>query len=176
MQLTLNHEKTKTFNTDTDVEFDFLGYKFKKKSKDSLEVLMATKKVNKIKTKMIKAFLDYKKNNNFKLLYDRILFLKVNYPIKRPSQTISLNERHGSLHGGLAYNYPLINSFDNLIDLDRFLDTILFSKEMTRLNKKISLEEKHKLKKITFKRGFFCKILRTYSLNKLDEITQCWRG
>lgn len=179
-KLLLNQDKTELYEispelTNTMYEFNFLGYHFKNDPEKAAIISITHKKVNKIKFKIIKSLIDYNKTNDFLLLKKRIIFLKANYPIKKSSQKISANERQGSLHGGLAYNYPLINSFDELRELDNFFHYVLYSGKFYRLNKNLSGEQKYKLIKIKFYHGYHRRVLRKFSLNCLDKITKCWR-
>lgn len=179
-KLFLNKKKTENYEVLSEpkenmYEFSFLGYHFKSNLGKNVIISIDHKKVNKIKLKIIKALIDYNKTNDFSLLKKRIIFLKANYPIKKPSQKVSANERQGHLHGGLAYNYPLINSFDELRLLDNFFHYVLYSDKFNRLNKKLSGEQKYRLIKIKFYHGYHRRISRKFSLNCLDKITKCWR-
>lgn len=181
--LNLNNDKTECFeilpNFDNTFEFDFLGYHFRSENinkASTLKISISEKKVNKIKLKIIKSLIDYNKTKDFKLLKNRIIFLKANYPIKRPSQKISSNERQGCLHGGLAYSYSLINSFDELKLLDEFFYYVLYSTKFKRLNENLSGNQKYKLTKIKFYQGYHRRIIRYFSLDYLDKITRCWRN
>jgi hypothetical protein len=106
--LTINYNKTELFDGKTienlDIEngkklikkhkLDYLGYAFKVENGRSknrkLIVSIAEKKVTKIKTRVVKAFLDFSKNKNFGLLEKRVHFLTGNYSIRKSEEGNSL--------------------------------------------------------------------------------------
>lgn len=87
---------------------EYLGYRFYLDPipNKKLQISIAKKKVNKIKTRVVRSFVDYSKNNDFKLLQQRIEFLSGNYGIKKSFD--------GSvLKAGIYYNYPHLNQFES---------------------------------------------------------------
>lgn len=87
-----------------------------------LRVSIAEKKVIKIKTRVIKAFLDFSKNKNFGLLEKRIQFLTGNYSIRK-------SEEGNSLRAGIYYNYLQVTDTDIFNELNQLLKKTIFSKK-----------------------------------------------
>lgn len=174
--LSFNLNKTQCINTKKNFSFQFLGYQFSRKNiNDKLRVSISPKKISKIKQRIVKAFIAYNHDHNFKLLRKRLLFLTVNYPLKTGSQEVSNIEKNENLHGGLAYNYPLLqDNNSSLKDLDKFFSSVLFSKHFSKVNQKLSKKKKLLLKKYSFENGFKKRIVRKFVLKDLKEITDCW--
>lgn len=167
-ELSLNMDKykyLKIFGT-SDFTLDFLGYKFDCTNKN-LNITISENKVRKIKTRMIKSFLDFYKNKRFELLNDRIKFITGNY-------TIYKNENR-SLNGGLSYNYNLVNENSIFLELDTFLVKTIFSKSGS-LGKKNCLTrlQKNQLKKYSFLFSFQNNVLHKFSRNNHSHIKRCW--
>lgn len=182
--LSFNSEKSQTLtfydkNTKTAQYFDFLGYRFsryKKAGKNKAEsvfivdIVIAPKKMKKIKTKIIKCLLDFRKTKDIKLLQDRLLFLTANYPLKTARQKTSKYEKIGALHGGIAYNYPIISEMSCLKELDTFLyQSIQLSYKFG-----LSYDQKNLLRKYSFVVGFCRHIKRRFKLERLKQIKLCW--
>lgn len=147
--LTINRSKTELFDGKTlenlNIEnaeklskkhkLDYLGYSFKiengRTKKRKLIVSIAEKKITKIKTRVVKAFLDFSKNKNFGLLERRIQFLTGNYSIRK-------SEEGNSLRAGIYYNYLQVT--DNLVfnELNKLLRKSIFSKTI-KFGSKIGL-------------------------------------
>lgn len=154
-------------------EFDFLGYKFQirncwnnknndfKKEFRKVRLGIADKKVKKIKTRLVKSFLDYKRNTDFPLLNKRILFLTKNYIIQKNGRKVK---------SGIYYNYSLIDDAESLLildDLDKFLRLQI---NLSTLNR----EDKFKLYRARFKTGFEKKQIVSFSLFDLKQIKRYW--
>ena len=171
--LKLNMQKTQRLKFKSGSKVQFLGYLFEKQDK-LLKTSIAPKKIKRIKERVIKAFLAFVKNRDFKLLKDRLLFLSANYPLKSPKQELSKYENAGYLHGGIAYNYPLIDDFACLRELDTFLNQILYASGFGRINRLFTSEQIAELKKYSFYSGFQRRISRKFKLSRLDDIIKCW--
>jgi len=189
--LQFNNAKTKHFKVDNpdkttqkDLSFEYLGYKFTfsdccKKLKSEfhnkeISISIATKKVKKYKTRIIKSFLDYLKNNDFLLLEDRLKFLSGNYPIRR-------NPKEGTvLYAGLFYNYPYINEIAILDELTFFLRKTINSKNKsfgTKINASLTSIQKGKLSKYSFSSGWNNrKINSDFSPERVKSIKKCWHN
>lgn len=149
---------------------EYLGYKFIKNNDSSLSVLIAEKKLKKIKTRITQSFIDHTKNNDFKLLEDRIKFITSNYSIKK-------NEDGCDLKAGIYFNYAKItytqtNSRKQLEGLNDYYRKILFCR-----NKKInclSMGNKNKLKKYNFCAGFEKRIHNTFNHVQTKKIVKVW--
>ncbi len=166
----LSNHKTKKEN------IEFLGYDFRisqestKKTK-LITVSIAEKKIKKIKSRIVKTYLDYLKNKDFKLLNQRIKFLSGNYGINKSSDS-------SVLKAGIYYNYSHLNNYDKLSELDSFHKKLLFSKKNnlgSNINANLSAHQKSILKKYCFKTGFHKKTYNSFSYQEMGEITNCWK-
>lgn len=137
-----------------------------------ITVGISDKKTKKIKTKICKAFHNFNKNTDFQLLIDRVTFLSTNrYLINK--------DKNRKIPTGIFYNYPLVNDNDNSLRIiDDYIRSLVLGSGC-RLSKslKTSLtkEQKSKLLRISFVRGFNEKIHKKYSLNRLKYITRIWK-
>lgn len=185
--LKLNKSKTKLYkgenlkqiNSKTGKEIkqstplEYLGYSFSaktngKKNESTINISIASKKVKKIKTRIIKSLLDYSKNRNFELLEKRIVFLTGNYTIKN-------NSERGNLRSGIYYNYSYVNDYSVLSKLNQFLRKSIYSKS-NNFGVKINLSDdnRKKLLKYCFKAGFDKKVYHKFEFNEMKRIIECW--
>lgn len=134
----------------------------------NLIVSIADKKVKKIKTRIIKALLDFSKNKNFDLLEKRIQFLTGNYSIRK-------SEEGNSLRAGIYYNYLQVTNHSVFIELNQLLRKSIFSRNPS-FGSKISLSrvQKNKLSKYCFMAGFENKVHFEFSYNEMQDIITCW--
>lgn len=134
----------------------------------SLIVSIADKKVKKIKTRIIKALLDFSNNKNFDLLEKRIQFLTGNYSIRK-------SEEGDSLRAGIYYNYLQVTNHSVFIELNQLLRKSIFSRNPS-FGGKISLSrvQKNKLSKYCFMAGFKNKVHFEFSYNEMQDIIKCW--
>jgi hypothetical protein len=134
----------------------------------NLIVSVAEKKVKKIKTRMIKAFLDFSKNKNFNLLESRIQFLTGNYSIRK-------SEEGSSLRAGIYYNYLQVTSHSVFIELNQILRKSIYSMS-PNFGAKIGLSniQKSKLSKYCFLAGFKNKVHFEFSYIEMQNIIKCW--
>ncbi len=134
----------------------------------SLIVSVADKKVKKIKTRTIKAFLDFSKNKDFDLLEKRIQFLTGNYCIRK-------SEEGHSLRAGIYYNYLQVTSHSVFIELNQLLRKSIYSKS-PNFGPKIGLSaiQKSKLSKYCFLAGFEKKVFFEFSYKEMQQIIKCW--
>lgn len=174
ISLTLNNLKQKEIDLIEDINsengiFNYLGYQFKLEKKKS-EISIAPQKIDKIKKRIIKSFLDYFRNNNFKLLKNRIKFLTGNCAIQK-------NE-NGFLMTGLHYTYPLINNYKPLKELDTFTYSLLKINK-SRISKKIketlNNSEIDTLLKYSFLNGYKNIIKYSFTKTEILKITTCWK-
>lgn len=184
--LTINQKKTELFdgktleNLDIDTgtklikknKLNYLGYSFSVENGWSksrkLIVSIAEKKVAKIKTRVIKAFLDFSKNKNFGLLEKRIQFLTGNYSIRK-------SEEGNSLRAGIYYNYLQVTDNSVFNELNQSIRKSIFSKS-PNFGGKIGLNptQKSKLSKYCFLAGFKKKVYFEFSYPEMQEIIKCW--
>lgn len=133
-----------------------------------LRVSIAEKKVVKIKTRVIKAFLDFSKNKNFRLLEKRIQFLTGNYSIRK-------SEEGNSLRAGIYYNYLQVTDTTVFNELNQLLKKTIFSKS-PNFGGKVGLNsaQKNRLTKYCFLSGFSKKVYFEFSYPEMQEIIKCW--
>lgn len=174
--LEINYSKTDDFlgNYIREVKpLDYLGYKFVKNSQKKNEKLIVTisdKKVKRIKTRIVKALLDYSKNLNFELLIMRIRFLTGNYSIRK---CIDGND----LRAGIFYNYSEINDFTALEELNVFMNKAIHSRRGSfgnKINSSLSKEQKKRLCSHSFKYGYLNKVFNSFTYDQIKSIIRCW--
>ncbi len=158
------------------LEFNYLGYEFSiiiEKKKLTTKVNFSERKVNNIKTKIVKSLLDFKNNNNFNLLKSRICFLTHNYYIHN-------KYRDTKIRSGIYYNYPFITHPEEcrLIDLDSFLKELLFnSNSCIRVLGSIHGLSNHQRKtliRMRFYNGYMDKRFHKFTHRKMIQIKACW--
>ncbi|MBO6183499.1 MAG: hypothetical protein J6O88_02245, partial [Chryseobacterium sp.] len=154
---------------------EYLGYKFyldinENKREDKLRISVADKKVKKIKTRIVKSYVDYVSNNNFELLKKRIVFLTGNYGISKSND--------GSiLKAGVYFNYTHINDLDVLKQLNVFHKKIIYSKKGSlgsKLDIKLSNTQRSILNKHCFIAGFRNKTFNSFTFVEMGQIIKCW--
>jgi hypothetical protein len=156
---------------------EYLGYKFttkkksKKNKKDKVVVIsIADKKVNKIKTRIVKSFLDFLKNKDFELLENRMKFLTGNFSIRT-------NSEGNELKAGIYYNYSYLNDFSVLNDLNIFYHKIIRSNKNkfgSKINAALSNQEKNNLSKYSFMHGHKMKVYYQFKPELINRIKKCW--
>lgn len=158
------------------LEFNYLGYEFSiiiEKKNLTTKVDFSKRKINNIKTKIVKSLLDFKNNNNFNLLKSRICFLTHNYYIHN-------KYRDTKIRSGIYYNYPFITNPEEcrLIDLDSFLKELLFnSNSCIRVlggMHGLSNEQRRTLIRMRFYNGYMDKRFHKFTYRKMMQIKACW--
>ena len=153
---------------------EYLGYSFTKEIKNKkaeLVVSIANKKVNKIKTRIIKALCDFIKTKNFALLEKRIKFLTGNYCIKKGIEG-------KELRAGIHYNYPQVNDLSAFTALNTFLYKSINCRKGSlgiRLTKILSKPQRIKLSDYSFKHGFLNKEYHSFTFDEMKQIISCWK-
>jgi hypothetical protein len=150
---------------------DYLGYEFSKnaKPKDTkLIVSIASKKVKKIKSRIVWALLAYSRDGDFQLLSDRMIFLSGNYGLRQGADG-------NDLRAGIFYNYHQINDYSALVEVNRFFRKAIFSTYGVLKGKhKLTMAQKTTICKYCFVSGFKLKIYRTFAPQRIIEISNCW--
>jgi hypothetical protein len=184
--LSINEKKTELFDGNTlenlDIKngekirlnhkLDYLGYSFMiengRTKNRKLIVSIAEKKIKKIKTRIIKALLEFSKNKNFDLLEKRVQFLTGNYSIRK-------SKEGNSLRAGIYYNYLQVTSHSVFVELNQFLRKSIYSKS-PNFGAKIGLSnvQKSKLSKYCFLAGFEKKVFFEFSYIEMQQIIKCW--
>lgn len=161
------------------VNFEYLGYKFivsnpykSSKSKSRVvEVDIATKKANKYKLRLSRAFYDFVKTNDWYLLRDRIRYLSNNFRVFNPH--IGKTKLAGIYH-----NYPEVQiNARNLNGLDHYLRGIVLVKH-GRLGQLVAplltSKMKRELLKNSFIKGHAEKRFIYFNSCRINEIKKCW--
>lgn len=157
-------------------KFDYLGYEFSvpssnKKAKN-LEVRVSQKKLNKIKTRLVRSVIAYAHDSDWQLLVDRFKFLTGLSPI------YSKARRRTGLKSGLRFSYRYINKYHQLEELDTFKGKLLYSRKgnfSKRYASKIPSVYKRELAKISFAASFHNYRYYNFSLKRLSEIMEAFR-
>lgn len=154
-------------------QFEYLGYDFlvpqqvqEREVPRNLQISIAENKMKKIKTRISRCLLSFKKTRDFNLLKDRIRALTSNYEFFDA-------RRNRKIYSGIYYSYPEINDFSCLDNLDKYLTWALFKN-----NRQIipwTSTEKRQLNAFSFSKGFKSKIVYYFSGKKLAKIQSCWK-
>lgn len=162
---------------------DYLGYEFSvfdptksyvSKNGEGRRLVLtniASRKVAKIKTRIVRAFLDFYKKNDKRLLLDRIKYLTSNFYI--------IDKRTGKRQlSGIYYAYPMLSkNCSSLDELDAFLRNAVSSKRgrlFSKTGPMIDSKLRRDLLSYSFKKGHESKRFIYFSLNRISEIQRCW--
>jgi hypothetical protein len=165
-------------------EFDFLGYRFmvhepnrtRERPGDHerrVDIEIAKGKKRKIKTRMVRAFLQFSIDNRFEDLIDRIRFLSCNFCVR----DYRTNKRKLA---GIYFGYPQLGgkSSQSLLELNRFLRGVVLGKS-SRFSKAtpttLSQKQKRRLLSMCFVRGHSKRTFLRFSTNRIGEIQGCWK-
>ena len=168
--LFLNYEKTQSWSNDSTNSLKYLGYEFKHDHAKKVTISIATNKIKKIKTRIVRSFFDFIKNQNYILLDRRIKYLSGN---------CIFNERRDSpIFAGIYYNYKRITEKESsLKELDLFYKKILNCKKGklgTQLNQLLDATKKSHLKKYSFLFGHNNHLSSRFSSKEIKELTRIW--
>lgn len=175
LSLTLNANKSyKISSSDMRANakpLTYLGYCFCLRNR-KLYADIAPAKVNKIKTRIVRAFISVIKNGDIELLKDRIKYLTGNYLIKGKVTLLPVK-------AGIYYNYKRIDiESEALQELDKFYQNILHSyhgKFGLGLSAKLSEDKRNCLKKYSFKIGFLHHTYHHFTPERIHQIKMCWQ-
>ncbi len=167
------------------LRFDYLGYGFtvrnplKSQTKSlkagdltrDVEIDIATKKIKKIKTRLVRSFLEFSKTSNWPLLKDRVAYLTQNFSVYNP-------KAGGKKIAGIFYSYPLAKEFSpGLKDLDSFLRNAALAKNgrlFASTSALLSGQQRRALLRYSFSRGHASKSFVHFSPHRIREIQSCW--
>lgn len=173
--LSINSLKSTEFQNKTGlipIEFDYLGYRFKKNNND-VEIDISPKKVKKIKTRLAKSFYQFSKTSDFSLLIKRVKFLTGNFSLTSRSKV-----EGNDLKSGIYYNYSEVpQNSDALKELDEFFVKLIYAKNGklgTRLSTQINNKQRRLLRKYSFRKGFENKISHKFTYDDIVNIRKCW--
>ena len=175
--LKANKLKTKIYNSNSILESEpliYLGYEFWKKEEGDetkLIISIAKKKLKKLKTKIAKSVFNYLKTKDFELLVKRMRFLTGNFSVRNSDKT-------NDLLAGIYYNYPALNNYIILDDLNVFYRKLISASNGdlgVKMKSDINPFQLVRLKKYSFKSGFTKRIVKRFTKEELVAITSCWR-
>jgi len=160
------------------IAFDFLGYNFKfqcfikakKEEFKEVKIGIANKKIGKIKKRLISAFFDYNKTEDFDMLHDRVKFLTGNFRV--PTSRVNR-----AIMSGIYYNYRMLSQpSESLRELDHFLRLLINQRSSTFRLKLYSLPslDVKTLNHCSFRAGFKNRIRHRFSVQNLSQIKKCW--
>ncbi len=150
------------------VEFTYLGYTFKKTG-NRLNVTIAQRKLNVIKTRLTRTFVRYSKDHDFDLLKLRIKFLTGNFTLYNPHTLLPIKV-------GIYFNYRMANNLTVLKDLDTYYQRLLHCRT-GRLGSAIALTKSHvkELEKYSFDFGYYHHVSHHFTTDQMVKIANCWR-
>ncbi len=170
--LQLNESKSyKWSDQQNDIKLTYLGYTFIPKEKNSLEIAIADKKVNVIKTRITKSFVRFAKDGNFEMLKNRIKFLTGNISIHNPCTLLPIKV-------GIYFNYKFATDRTALYELDKYFQNLLHCKTGklgSILTMKMSATQRTQLTKYSFVFGFDNHVNHFFTSAKIADITDCWK-
>lgn len=167
--LQLNEEKSYSLDPNqSGAEFTYLGYTFKKMG-NRLNVTIAQKKLNAIKTRLTKTFVRYSKDHDFNLLKLRIKFLTGNFTLYNPHTLLPIKV-------GIFFNYKMANDVSALKDLDIYYQRLLHCRT-GRLGGAIALTKPHvkELEKYSFCFGYYHHVNHHFTPDQMARIANCWK-
>ena len=170
--LQLNESKSyKWDNQQKILNLTYLGYTFFPKEKNIIEITIADKKVNIIKTRITKSFVRFAKDGDFDKLKNRIKFLTGNFTIYNPSTLLPIRI-------GIYFNYNMITSKTSLYELDKYYQRLLHCRTGrlgTRLRIQMTVIQQKALSKYSFVFGFERHVRHYFTSAMIADITNCWR-
>lgn len=155
----------------------YLGYEFNYISDglnkpSNLEVGIASKKIQKIKTRIAMSLFEFCKVQNYNLLKNRLRFISSNYQIGEDSGS-------GKLYAGIHYNHSLIDTsrLSDLRAIDEFVRRAIFSKKGAlgkRLGPLLTMAQRRELCQLSLFHGHQKKIVRPFKRSEFREIKNIW--
>lgn len=155
----------------------YLGYEFNYLSdgpqkSSRLEVGVAPKKIQKIKTRIALALFDFCKTKNYDLLKNRLKFLSSNYRIGEDSGS-------GKLYAGIHFNHSLIDAsrLSDLKEIDNFVRKAIFSRKGSLgrgLAPLLNMDQRRELCQLSLFHGYKKKIVRPFARSEFREIKAVW--
>ncbi|WP_296465102.1 antiviral reverse transcriptase Drt3a [Rhodoferax sp.] len=165
-------------------EFEYLGYRFivsepiKQRNNVSagdqhrnVIVDIGLSKVKKLKTRIVRSFLDFSRNGDWELLHDRIAFLTQNFSVHNP-------KAGDKKLAGIFHSYPLLtDAAAALHELDRFLRNAILSRTGRTFSSSatsLSASKRKQLLTYSFVRGHAHKVFAHFHSTRISEIQRCW--
>jgi hypothetical protein len=185
--LKLNFSKSKIYvfgnekkkPTSVEHSFDYLGYKFNvyEIGKDQpyarrVELDIASSKVKKNKTRIVKSLLQYLADGNFDDLIDRVRILTCGYQFFDERQ----QKKRSS---GLQHTYSLIESnAPALAELNGFFSRMVLCRSGAiggRLAFALTNRQRKELLKYSFVKGFANRVHFRFSADRFAGLMECWK-
>lgn len=137
-----------------------------------VKVEIARRKVEKMKSRIVRSFRDFAANSDFDLLRDRITFLTSNFRIT--------DKNTGKQRSaGIYYSYPqLSEDATSLVELDAFLRHAILSRQgrvFSHSSVPLSGQWKRALLRHSFVRGHREKSYVYFSMPRISDIQKCWK-
>ncbi len=136
-----------------------------------VRIEIAPEKIKKIKSRIVRSFVEFKKSGDASLLLDRIKFLTSNFSV------IDINTGKRKL-SGVFHSYPLLSdNSESLAELDKFLRNAVLSKKgrlFTFTASMLSSEQKRNLLAMRFTYGHKTKHFINFYPAKIKKIQECW--
>ena len=173
-QIDLQLNPNKSYKWDSQqqkVKLTYLGYTFLLKGKKDVEISIAEKKVDMIKTRITKSFVRFAKDGDFERLKNRIKFLTGNFTHYNPSTLLPVKI-------GIYFNYNMLTDKAVLLALDKYYQRLLHCKSGrlgSRLMKRMSVVQRSNLAKYSFVFGFEHHVNHFFTSAMLADITDCWQ-
>ncbi|MEQ8823943.1 MAG: antiviral reverse transcriptase Drt3a [Filomicrobium sp.] len=172
-----NNTKMKTPTVEH--SFDYLGFKFSVFHTDKarptsrrIELDLASSKVRKNKTRIVKSLLQYLSDGHFDDLRDRVRILTSGYQFFD-------ERRQKKQSAGLQHTYSLIESTaPALAELDRFFLKMILCRSGPvggRLALALTNRQRKELLKYSFYNGFANRVHFRFSADRLAELMECWK-
>ena len=148
----------------------YLGYTFLPNGEADVEVSIAERKVNMIKTRITKSFVRFAKDGDFAMLKNRIKFLTGNYTLYNPSTLLPIKV-------GIYFNYNMLTDKAVLYALDKYYQNLLHCRSGrlgSHLAARMSVAQRSNLAKYSFVFGFEHHVNHFFTSAMLADITDCW--
>ena len=163
------------------IEFNFLGYNFnvhqRQKNdlgtKRNVHIDISQSKTNKIKTKVIRSFIQFCRDGDWDDLIGRLKLLTGNYVIFDHARGIRRK-------AGIYYNYQMVDvsSSISLPQLDNFLKSFVLSKQgklCSELRLNLNDSQRRTILKLSFVRGFRNRDFYHFTATDLVRLMGCWK-
>lgn len=170
--LQLNPQKSYRWDNQQQlVKLTYLGYTFLPKGKKDVEVSIAERKVNMIKTRITRTFVRFTKDGDYDKLKNRIKFLTGNFTLYNPSTLLPIKV-------GIYFNYNMVTDKADLFTLDEYYQRLLHCRTGrlgTLLASRLSAAQRTDLAKYSFVFGFEHHVNHFFTSATLADIKSCWR-
>lgn len=172
MGLKLNESKSYIWDNERkSVNLTYLGYKFIPKGSMDVDVAIAEKKVNVIKTRLTRSFVRFANDGNFDMLKDRVKYLTGNITFKSRSTLLPIKV-------GIHFNYKYVTEKTALLDLDMYYQRLLHCRVGrlgAKLASRMTAAQRSQLEKYSFVFGFERHVNHYFLPARIADIKSCWR-